>query len=222
MFRTAVDRFLNEISRWRSVEVSPRRALRKQIDRGVLQIGEGTYGHPRIFHWGEPTVVKIGSYCSIAPDVTIYAGGEHRVDWVSTFPFMEFPEQYPSCSGTPGHPATKGDVRIGSDVWIGHGVTILSGVNIGTGAVIGAGSVVTSSVNAYAIAAGVPARTLKYRFPVETQRRLLESKWWEFSPEIVGRIAPLLLHEPDRPTLDELDRLAEKHRRDALGGESKH
>lgn len=54
-------------------------------------------------------------------------------------------------------------VYIGDDVWIGDKVTILAGVRIGDGAVIGAGAVVTSDIEPYAIAVGVPARKIKSR-----------------------------------------------------------
>lgn len=54
-------------------------------------------------------------------------------------------------------------VHIGDDVWIGDRVTILPGVHIGTGAIIGAGAVVTSDVEPYAIAAGVPAKKIRSR-----------------------------------------------------------
>ena len=54
-------------------------------------------------------------------------------------------------------------VCIEDDVWIGDRVTILPGVRIGTGSVIGAGSVVTHDVPPYAVAAGVPARVLRFR-----------------------------------------------------------
>lgn len=52
---------------------------------------------------------------------------------------------------------------IEDEVWIGAHVVVLSGVRIGTGAVVGAGAVVTKDVEAYAVVAGVPARTIKTR-----------------------------------------------------------
>ncbi len=57
----------------------------------------------------------------------------------------------------------KKPVFIESDVWIGGGSVVLPGVTIGTGAVVAAGSIITKDIPAYAIAAGVPAKVLKYR-----------------------------------------------------------
>lgn len=54
-------------------------------------------------------------------------------------------------------------VSIGNDVWIGDRVIILPGVQVGDGCVIGAGSVVTHSIPPYSIAAGNPARIIRYR-----------------------------------------------------------
>lgn len=54
-------------------------------------------------------------------------------------------------------------VVIGNDVWLGTRVIVLPGVTIGDGAVVGAGSVVTREIPPNAIAAGVPARVLRYR-----------------------------------------------------------
>ena len=54
-------------------------------------------------------------------------------------------------------------VHIGDDVWIGARAILLSGVSIGSGAIVGAGSVVTSDVPEWAIAAGNPARIVRYR-----------------------------------------------------------
>ncbi|HLP78588.1 MAG TPA: hypothetical protein VK327_16910, partial [Candidatus Paceibacterota bacterium] len=46
---------------------------------------------------------------------------------------------------------------------IGHGATVLQGVTIGEGAVIAAGAVVVHDIPDNAIAAGVPARVVRYR-----------------------------------------------------------
>lgn len=48
-------------------------------------------------------------------------------------------------------------------VWLGSHVTVLPGVRLGKGCIIGAGTVVNSDIPANAIAAGVPARIIKYR-----------------------------------------------------------
>ena len=77
---------------------------------------------------------------------------------------------------------TKGNVIIKNDVWIGMNSIILSGVTIGNGAVIAAGSVVTKDIPDYAVAAGNPARVIKYRFTQETIDLLLNTKWWEQNP----------------------------------------
>jgi acetyltransferase-like isoleucine patch superfamily enzyme len=54
-------------------------------------------------------------------------------------------------------------VSIGDGAWLGAGAKILDGVTIGEHAVIGAGAVVRDSVDAYAIAVGVPARVVSSR-----------------------------------------------------------
>lgn len=58
-------------------------------------------------------------------------------------------------------PGAAGRVRLGPDVWLGANVIILA--NVGRGCVVGAGSVVTRAVPDWAVAAGNPARVLRYR-----------------------------------------------------------
>lgn len=63
-----------------------------------------------------------------------------------------------------GQPLTsKGPIIVEEDAWLGNGVTVLSGVRIGRGAVVAAGSVVARDIPDFAIAAGSPARVIKYR-----------------------------------------------------------
>ena len=88
-------------------------------------------------------------------------------------------------------PTTK-TTHIGNDVWIGHGVSIKQGVNIGDGAIIGTGAVVTKDVPAYAIVGGVPATIIRYRFDAETIKMLLESKWWNYSDNEIGKVADFI------------------------------
>lgn len=82
---------------------------------------------------------------------------------------------------------------IGHDVWIGHGVTVIAGKNIGTGAVIGSGAVVTKDIPPYAIAVGVPARVVKFRFPAEVIEQLQAIAWWNWDrATLVERFNELL------------------------------
>lgn len=122
---------------------------------------------------------KIGKYCSIAGGVII-GSDNHPLDYVTTSPRLLLP-LYKNNSISRFFP-----IEIGHDVWIGHNAIILpKGGCIGTGAVIGAGAVVTKDVPPYAIVAGVPAKIIRYRYPLETRMALLNSKWWEIPHEIL-------------------------------------
>ena len=141
------------------------------------KVGKYTYGEPVIHHWGEPFTLEVGNFCSIAGNVEIFLGGNHRVDWISTFPFPVFWE---SAKHFTGQSVSKGHVKIGNDVWIGAGAKILSGVNIGDGAVIGASAVITKDVPDYAIVAGNPAKVVRMRFDASQISTLKRLRWWEW------------------------------------------
>ncbi|MGC2423709.1 MAG: CatB-related O-acetyltransferase [Nitrospirota bacterium] len=143
--------------------------------------GDFSYGSPKVMEWKDGhTRLVIGKFCSISSDVVIILGGNHRTDWVTTYPFPALAQDWPGASEIKGHPATKGDIIIGNDVWICYGATILSGVVIGDGAVIGARSVVSDAVAPYSIVAGNPAREIRKRFDDATIKMLLELKWWDW------------------------------------------
>lgn len=93
-----------------------------------------------------------------------YKKNNMKNDWVKPIDFIE---------GLP--------INIGNDVWIGRQCTVMDGVNIGDGAVIATGAIVTKDIPPYAIAAGIPAKIIKYRFSEEIIERLLEIKWWHFN-----------------------------------------
>jgi acetyltransferase-like isoleucine patch superfamily enzyme len=144
------------------------------------QIGYGTYGMPIVHDLNDGTTLKIGSYTSIAKDVEIYLGGNHRLDWVTTYPFPAFIRE---ASHIKNYDVSRGDVVIGSDVWLCADCTILSGVTIGHGAVVANNAVVTKNVAPYSVVAGNPAKHVKWRFDEATREVLLKSAWWEWSED---------------------------------------
>lgn len=132
-----------------------------------------------IKEWGEGAKLHIGAFCSIATKCTVFLGGNHRVDRITTYPFGHINQSIFHHDGS-GHPCTKGDVTIGNDVWIGHNVTIMSGVTIGDGAVIAANSHVVKDVEPYSIYGGNPACLIRYRFSDDIIRKLLQIQWWNW------------------------------------------
>lgn len=59
------------------------------------------------------------------------------------------------------------DVVIEEDVWFGLNVLVMPGVVIGRGATVGAGSVVTKSIPPYCVAAGIPAKPIKFYWTID-------------------------------------------------------
>jgi len=155
------------------------------INHPQVSVGDYTYGIPRILWLTPGRKVVIGKFCSIAPGVELLLGGNHRPDYVTTYPFAALPTDWPGATGET--PISKGDIMIGNDVWIGTSAKILSGVTIGDGAVIGAYSVVAKNVAPYTIAVGNPAREIKKRFDESTIQKLLELKWWYWDIDKIRR-----------------------------------
>lgn len=167
--------------------------LNKDSKYAAYEIGDYTYGHPKIVDFGEGVGLKIGKFCSIADDSVFMLGGEHHLDLVSTYPFNNFFEfAYGRCEVC--HPRRKAEaITIGNDVWIGQEAMILAGVTIGNGAVVAARSVVTRDVGPYEVVAGSPARTIKYRVPLGFIDDLLQIAWWDWPIEQIADAITLIM-----------------------------
>lgn len=158
--------------------------------------GKYSYGleHVRIYHWDVDSKLRIGSFNSISSSEFLL-GGNHRTDWLTTFPFGHvFDERFPNGAihGLKGHPVSKGDITIKNDVWIGYGCTVMGGVTIGNGSVLAARAVVTKDVPDYSIVGGNPARILKYRFDEQMIAMLLDMAWWNEDDKVINAIVPSL------------------------------
>jgi acetyltransferase-like isoleucine patch superfamily enzyme len=157
-------------------------------------VGKHTYGAEGIIihSWGEPNNLIIGNFASIAGNIKVYLGGNHRTDWVTTYPFGHINNNTFNHFSGSGHPVSKGDIIIGNDVWIGDNVVIMSGVTIGDGAVIANNSHVVKNVEPYTIVGGNPAKTIRYRFTPTQIEELLKIKWWNWDDEKINKYTPWL------------------------------
>lgn len=136
-----------------------------------FRMGPGSVGQPRVHVYkGDVHRVTVGRDVTIGPDVEFIVGGNHRIDWVTTYGIREM-------AGLPGafvdNPWSKGDIVVGDDVVIGRGAKVLSGVSIGDRAAVAPYAVVTRDVAAGATVVGHPAEEVGARQdgPVPALRR---------------------------------------------------
>ena len=210
-----IRKILGKLKKRQEPEIKKNISEEHSWQQGLSTITRGRFtytGDVNILQWGEGANLSFGQFCSIAQGLTVLLGGNHRTDWSTTFPFGHIFSEQLGGTSIQGHPATRGDVRIGNDVWLGLDVTILSGVQIGDGAVVAAKSVVTKSIAPFEIWGGNPATKIKSRFPADIVGALLELAWWDMPIETVRVLAPLLSQPPSIELITHARHLASLHR----------
>lgn len=146
----------------------------------AISVGENNDIHPPA-HIVNPQKLQIGSCVKIQHNLFVYCGGglqiddgvaigrncrivtsHHELDELDALPF--------------GSKFIYQKVHICRFATLMMDVIVLPGVTIGEGAVVGAGSVVSKDIPPLAVAAGVPARVLRYR-DRETYDRLVNDQY---------------------------------------------
>lgn len=145
----------------------------------LTEIGRYSYGPlavPNI------RVSKVGSFCSFAEGTDV--AWNHQLDMVTNHDFIY---ENVICKEINNQKVSYEDLNkqfvIGNDVWLGKNVILTNGITIGNGVRVGAGAVVTKDLPDYAIAVGVPARVIGYRFTKEQIDKLNKIAWWDWPVE---------------------------------------
>lgn len=178
-----------ERKRLRAMDKLDRAAEKIRLSYPRASVGVGSYGTPVVTEFGDDAVLRIGNYTSIAAGVQVLLGGEHRTDWLTTYPF---PAMIKGLDDIKDYAPSKGDVVIGSDCWICTNAMILSGVTIGHGAIVAAGAMVTRDVPPYAVVGGNPCKFIRWRFDEPVREALLEAAWWDWPVDEVKAVARML------------------------------
>lgn len=146
-----------------------------------VTVGNKTYGVLNINLGTNPKRnIKIGNYCSIAPNVS-FVINPHNYKFFSSWGWQIFAYNERNYDWE-----ERCAILVEDDVWIGQGATILGGAILRQGCVIGANTVVNKEIPAYAIYAG--NRIIKYRFSSDICKKLARIDYSKFDEEVIEKI----------------------------------
>lgn len=135
---------------------------------------------------------KLGRFCSLGRNVDV-GGFDHDYHKVTTMPQFRW-NQMANGGGKIPDVMNHEHCMIGNDVWIAAGAQILHKAKIGDGAIVGGGAVVTHDVPPYAIAVGIPAKIIGYRFEQKFIDELLDIQWWNWPLPVIRENMQKLIH----------------------------
>lgn len=160
--------------------------------------------------------IEIGNEASINFGVSIVANKKIKIgDRVRIGPYTMIYDSNMHVHGNRYERAEGDPVVIEDDVWLATRVIVLKGARIGKGSVIAAGSVVSGIIPPYVVAAGVPARIIKYISPSESSGFM-----WERKPEYGRKLDEITLSRVLKVASEifsvKIEHLNEKHSHHAV------
>ena len=187
-------------------KISPKASIYRLVKIKKSDVGDYSY----INSGCDITNTSIGRFCSIADNCRI-GTASHTMSNISSSPIFTLRDNATKSAWIDKNLHHNNEVKkvnIGNDVWIATHVIIKDGITIGDGAIIGAGAVVVKDVPPYAVAGGVPAKVIKYRFDQPIIDKLLELQWWNAPEEkLKESISFFQTEEITIEKLEELERL---------------
>jgi len=175
--------FYKRISLFTLIDYRSFISKKAKVNRMVKIYNSSLESYSYVGSFSEIVCADIGKYCSISTNCSIGLA-THSTKNISTSPIFTSKKNGTGFSWTEVDSYIElNRINIGHDVWIGKQVIIMGGIKIGDGAVIGAGAIVTKDIPAYAIAAGIPAKVIKYRFDQQIIDELLKLQWWNMSED---------------------------------------
>lgn len=82
----------NEINQL--IELKNRLNKKFENINGNVLVGDYTYGDFKVYSWDNNTNSNIGKFCSIENGVKFLLGGEHRTEFITTYPFNAILEHF--------------------------------------------------------------------------------------------------------------------------------
>ena len=196
--KTRIHLLINKL-KWRRLNSHNSTTVSNIFNLSSVSVGKYTYGSLNVVDSNPLSKLKIGNFCSIAPNVTFILNSDHYTTNLSSFPFKVM-----CLNISKAEAISYGDITVDDDVWIAYGSTILSGVHIGQGAIVAAGAVVSKDVPPYSIVGGVPAKVINYRFSKEIVNYLISLDYSSLKKELVLKNIDVLYKKIDGMSLSDI------------------
>ena len=147
-------------------------------DEGNIVLAENSYmSRNCLLEAFEGCKIIVERNCTIGPNVKIYTVGNVTDQDLDHNPFGDYKKIH-----------SRGNIVIGDGCWIGADVCIKGGVQIGANSIIGMNSVVTRDIPPHCLAAGNPAKVVKFKsYLTKDERAKLVSEYWTSLSDAIRR-----------------------------------